>query len=100
MLTCKFCEQSITIDYEHISQKSGKKIPLDPNSKEPHHCEKSFNAWCKDHPLICRYCHETKIYFDDNVRSDNGKRIPLEQDSGEAHNCPNSPYARKRRYGK
>ncbi len=88
MLTCKFCDQSITFDNEHVSQKSRKKIPLDLDSKELHHCEQSFNAWRKKHPLIRRYCHE-KIYFDDEVTSDSGKRIPLEVDSGEAHDCPN-----------
>jgi hypothetical protein len=92
MLTCKFCDESIIFDDYHVSQKSGKKIPLDPDNYKPHRCEESLNAWRKEHPLICQYCHDVQIYFNDSVVSSNGKRIPIEVDTDEPHNCPNNPY--------
>jgi hypothetical protein len=37
-LTCRQCNQPITFDNKHISQRTGKKIPLDPGTNEPHDC--------------------------------------------------------------
>jgi hypothetical protein len=34
-LSCKLCGQ-ITFDNKHINQRTGKKIPLDPETNEPH----------------------------------------------------------------
>jgi hypothetical protein len=35
-LACRQCGQPITFDNKHISQRTGKKIPLDPGTNEPH----------------------------------------------------------------
>jgi len=37
-LSCKLCGQPITFDNKHISQRTGKKIPLDVETNEPHNC--------------------------------------------------------------
>ena len=34
-LSCKFCGEPITFDDKHISQRTGKKIPLDVETREP-----------------------------------------------------------------
>jgi hypothetical protein len=35
-LSCRQCGQPITFDNKHISQTTGKKIPLDAATNEPH----------------------------------------------------------------
>ena len=35
-LSCNLCGQPITFDNKHISQRTGKKIPLDVETNEPH----------------------------------------------------------------
>jgi hypothetical protein len=37
-LSCRQCVQPITFDNKHISQRTGKKIPLDVETNEPHDC--------------------------------------------------------------
>ncbi|MGA9845137.1 MAG: hypothetical protein WBQ25_22765 [Nitrososphaeraceae archaeon] len=91
MLNCKFCQQELTFDDEHVSPKSRKKIPLNPDTMSPHRCEESLNAWRRDHQLKCRQCG-TEIYFDNNVTSESGKLIPLESATEAPHDCPKSKY--------
>ena len=66
MASCKHCDEEITFSSEYTSPKSGKKIPLDPDTMEPHSCMESLNAWRQNNPLICNRCNKTKIYFDSN----------------------------------
>jgi hypothetical protein len=37
-ILCRQCNQPITFDNKHISQRTGKKIPLDIETNEPHDC--------------------------------------------------------------
>ena len=37
-ISCRQCGQPITFDNKHISQRTGKKIPLDIETNEPHDC--------------------------------------------------------------
>ena len=37
-ISCRQCGQPITFDNKHISQRTGKKIPLDVDTQEPHNC--------------------------------------------------------------
>lgn len=37
-LSCRQCGEPITFDNKHASQKTGKKIPLDIETNEPHDC--------------------------------------------------------------
>jgi len=55
--------------------RSGKYIPVDYFTGEPHKC-----------PTPCNRCG-ADIYFDDNTRSDNDKIIPLDFNSGDPHDC-------------
>ena len=38
-LSCRQCGEPITFDNKHASQKTGKKIPLDIETNEPHDCQ-------------------------------------------------------------
>jgi hypothetical protein len=38
-ILCRQCGKPITFDAKHISQRSGKKIPLDKATNEPHDCQ-------------------------------------------------------------
>jgi hypothetical protein len=80
-LSCRQCGQPITFDNKHISQRTGKKIPLDIQTNEPHDCP----AW-KDQqqqsqqPQQQRRYHQcnkgcgNEIYFANN-KSQSGKWI-------------------------
>jgi hypothetical protein len=37
-ILCRQCNQPITFDNKHISQRTGKKISLDLDTEEPHDC--------------------------------------------------------------
>ena len=79
---CKYCSESIDFDDEHIGH-SGKKIPLDIDTGEPHYCiarpRKTINI---------KKCHKCKqeIFFNPDRRNPaNGKLIP--QDIFGNHRC-------------
>jgi hypothetical protein len=38
-ILCNRCQKPITFDSKHVSQRTGKKIPLDVDTKEPHDCK-------------------------------------------------------------
>ena len=38
LLSCRQCGKPIKFDDKHISERSGKKIPLDLDTDEPHDC--------------------------------------------------------------
>ena len=96
-LSCRQCGQPITFDNKHISQRTGKKIPLDVDTEEPHDCpvrrsnsqqrqqqEQSYQQ--QQHQQEKRYfqCNKgcgQEIYFDANNKSQSGKFIPLDKDT-------------------
>ena len=98
-LSCRQCGQPITFDNKHISQRTGKKIPLDIATNEPHDCP----VW-RDQPqqqqqvqqsqqtqrryLQCNKGCGQEIYFDSNNKSQSGKYIPLDKDTGQPHQSP------------
>ncbi len=92
MTFCKHCEEELTFSDEYISPKTGKKVPLDAQTMESHHCAQSLDAWRKEHPLVCNRCHKARIYFDSEILSKNCKPIPLETDTGKPHDCPNNHF--------
>jgi hypothetical protein len=96
-LSCRLCGQPITFDNKHVSQRTGKKIPLDPESNEPHDCPVR-----RDQPLQegqpqqqmqqrrylqCNKGCGQEIYFDENSKSQSAKFIPLDKDTGLPHQC-------------
>jgi hypothetical protein len=91
-LTCKQCGQPITFDNKHISQRTGKKIPLDIETNEPHDCPVRRDQPQQSHQTQRRYhqCNKgcgQEIYFDENNKSQSGKWIPLDKQTGQPHQC-------------
>jgi hypothetical protein len=96
-LTCRQCGQPITFDNKHISQRTGKKIPLDIQTNEPHDCpvrreqQQSQLPHQQQHQekqyFQCNKGCGSEIYFDANNKSQSGKFIPLDKDTGLPHQC-------------
>jgi hypothetical protein len=96
-ILCRQCNQPITFDNKHISQRTGKKIPLDIETNEPHDCPAR-----RDQPqqqgqeqqtqqrryLQCNKGCGQEIYFDVNTKSQSGNWIPIDKDTGTTHQCP------------
>jgi hypothetical protein len=91
-LECRQCDESIYFDEEHISE-SGKKIPLDSETEEPHNCP--YRTY-QSKAYYCNACGK-EIYFDDEYVSKNGKKIPLSKDTGSPHRCKNKPFNKETR---
>jgi hypothetical protein len=81
---CKLCGQVIHFNDKIVSEKTGKKIPLNEGSDERHKCKqwKELNR----RYYKCNNC-QADIYFDDDFKTDNGKYIPLNKVNGEPHEC-------------
>ena len=85
MTSCNYCSDPITFDDYHISER-GKKIPLDLDTGEPHHCT-SYRPRYNPRPVECYKCGGM-ITFDDQQRSRSGKMIPLNWSGRQPHDCP------------
>jgi hypothetical protein len=102
-LACRLCGKPIKFDDKHISQKTGKKIPLDIETNEPHDCpvrrdhlqqpqQQQQGQQQQQEKQQRRYyqCNKgcgQEIYFDENQRTESGKWIPLSKDRGQLHQC-------------
>ena len=93
-LACRQCRQSIKFDDKHVSQRTGKKIPLDVDTSEPHDCPARRDQQQQGQPQQqqrryhqCNKGCGQEIYFDANNKSQSGKWIPLEKETGEPHQC-------------
>ena len=95
-LSCRQCGQPITFDNKHISQRTGKKIPPDVETNEPHDCpvrrDQPQQQQGQQQTQQIRYhqCNKgcgQEIYFDANNKSQSGKYIPLSKDTGLPHQC-------------
>ena len=97
-LSCRQCGKPITFDNKHISQRTGKKIPLDVDTGEPHDCparreqqqaqlppQSQSSQQIRYHQCIKGCGNE--IYFDANNKSQSGKYIPLDKETGQPHQC-------------
>lgn len=69
----------------HISKRTGKKIPLDPSTGEPHDCP----ARSKSKADAKCYGCGAPIDFNDQIVSPGGISIPLEKGTLNKHDCPN-----------
>jgi hypothetical protein len=87
-LACRQCGQPITFDSKHISQRTGKKIPLEVETNEPHDCPARREQQQAQLPpqsqqqrryLQCNKGCGQEIYFDANNKSQSGKWIPLDK---------------------
>jgi hypothetical protein len=98
-LLCRLCGERIKFDDKHISERTGKKIPLDVDTEEPHECpawkeqqQQGQQSQQQQQPQQRRYyqCNKgcrQEIYFDANNKSQSGKWIPLDKDTGLPHQC-------------
>jgi hypothetical protein len=95
-LSCRQCGQPITFDNKHISQRTGKKIPLDVETNEPHDCpvhnsqqqgQQSQQQQIQRRYYQCNKGRGQEIYFDANNKSQSSKWIPLSKDTGQPHQC-------------
>jgi DEAD/DEAH box helicase domain-containing protein len=84
-LYCRYCDEEITFDDGYVSA-SGKMIPLNPHSEEPHKCGEYEVARRNYHD--CRKGCGKKIYFDEDYRTLTGKWIPVDSGTGQPHQCP------------
>jgi hypothetical protein len=75
-LQCRRCGKEIKFDDRHVSQKTGKKIPLDAKTGQRHDC-----------PLLCSKGCGSQIYFDVNTKTQSGNWIPLDKRTGLRHQC-------------
>ena len=95
ILLCRLCNQQITFDNKHKSQRTGKKIPLDPGTNEPHDCpvrrdqpqQHTQQQQQQSHRLYCNKGCGQEIYFDVNNKTSTGKWIPIDKNTGLPHQC-------------
>lgn len=80
-LLCRLCGERIQFDDKHISERTGKRIPLDINTEEPHDCPARREQQEQQQEQERRYRTCNKgcgqfIYFDATakVRAANGFR--------------------------
>jgi hypothetical protein len=106
-LACRECGKPIKFDDKHVSQKTGKKIPLDVATNEPHDCparkaaefpaagnsSSSQSPQQEQQTQQQRRYHQcnkgcgSEIYFHDSRRTENGEWIPLDKRTGQPHRC-------------
>jgi hypothetical protein len=91
-LSCKLCGRPITFDNKHISQRTGKKIPLDIETNEPNDCPARREQQLSQLPHqqqpqqqrryhVCNKGCGQEIYFDASNKSQSGKYIILSKDT-------------------
>jgi hypothetical protein len=83
MIACQKCNDPIIFSDSWVSEKSGKRIPLDESTHQPHQCP---NSTFVNQVLQCKYC-QSKISFSDQVISPRGKKIPLNAGTLQKHEC-------------
>ena len=99
---CYLCGKPIKFDNEYINERTGKKIPLDAETNEPHNCpvrrsqqEQEGSQQQPSHQQEhqerryhqCNKGCGREIYFDANSKSQSGKFIPLDKETGLPHQC-------------
>jgi hypothetical protein len=100
---CYLCGKPIKFDNEYINERTGKKIPLDAETNEPHNCrvrsqQEQQQSQRQQPPAQqqekqqMRYhqCNKgcgQEIYFDANSKTESGKWIPLDKETGQPHQC-------------
>ena len=95
---CYLCGKPIKFDNEYINERTGKKIPLDAETNEPHNCPVRRSQQQQQQPSQQQEYQERRyhqcnkgcgreIYFDANSKSQSGKWIPIGKDTGQPHQC-------------
>ena len=96
-LLCRLCGERIKFDDKHISEITGKRIPLDVDTERPHDCparrdQQQQVQQSQQQPQQRRYhqCNKgcgQQIYFDANNKSQRGKWVPLDKQTGQPYLC-------------
>jgi hypothetical protein len=81
VIYCRNCDEEITFDNYHRSE-SGKNIPLDVDSNEPHSCSDYSGS------IYCHLCNAEITFDDEHISEKTGKNIPIDIDTGDPHDCP------------
>jgi hypothetical protein len=81
--SCFKCNQEIKFSDYHVSERTGKKIPLDAFSEQPHKC---IDSEFISQVLKCTHC-DSEITFSDEQKSKTGKKIPLDAGNMLPHRC-------------
>ena len=98
---CRLCGKPIKFDDNWVSERTGRKIPLDVDTEEPHDCPvRRSNSQQQQLQQIqqqqqqqerrylqCNKGCGNEIYFDANNKSQSGKFIPLDKETGLPHQC-------------
>src|SRR5919206_2936335 len=90
-ILCRQCNQPIAFDNKHISQRTGKKMPLDIETNEPHDCpvrgdqpqQQQVQQMQKIQRRYLQCNKGQEIYFNANSKSQSGKWIPIDKDKGQ-----------------
>jgi DNA-directed RNA polymerase subunit RPC12/RpoP len=97
-IRCRQCGHQIKFDDKRTSQRTGKKIPLDVNTNEPHNCPVSVwkdtqpntntNTNTKERRYVqCNKGCGGEVYFDVNTKTSTGRWIPISKATGLPHQC-------------
>ena len=85
-LQCRRCGKKIKFDDKRVSQRTGKKIPLDVDTDKPHNCtyhqyqlEQQQSPQRGRRYLQCSKNCGSEIHFDVNTKTQSGKWIPLDK---------------------
>jgi len=99
---CYLCGKPIKFDNEYINERTGKKLPLEAETNEPHNCSvrslQQEQQQLQQQPSQQREYQERRyhecnkgcgreIYFDTHSKSQSGKFIPLDKETGLPHKC-------------
>jgi hypothetical protein len=94
-LACIQCGEPIKFDDKYVSQRTGKKIPLDVQTNEPYDClalteqqqgqQQQITQQRRYHQ--CNKGCENEIYFDATSKSQSGKFISLDKQTELPHQC-------------
>jgi hypothetical protein len=108
---CRLCNAEIIFDGIQRSQRTGKQIPLDPTTKQPHNCPNyqkqttladtntttaaatTITATTSSNEpryVKCKMCNND-IYFEEGRKSDSGKLIPIARLTNKRHQCKYNP---------
>ena len=86
---CKRCQHPIKFDDRHVSQKTGKKIPLDAQTGQRHDCPALPPQQPQQQPTEKgkRFLKCSKGCGDVNTKTKTGKWIPISKATGLPHQC-------------
>ena len=86
VFNCRSCGADLYLD-DHVVSKSGKRIPLEEETGQPHNCPEREQSDYRSQPFECNKCG-ISLFVSSTHKSKNNKFIPLEYPQGHPHDCP------------